>query len=264
MPKILIPSPLRKFTGNAAEVVVAGGTVGEALKSLAELHPELHQQIFTAEGKIRSFVNVYHNDEDIRFLDKEATVTADGDIVTLVPSIAGGSQVATAALSNEELERYSRHLILPEVGVEGQLKLKASKVLLVGTGGLGSPLALYLAAAGVGTLGLVDFDIVDYSNLQRQVIHGTSDIGRKKLDSAEDSIRELNPNVRVVRHDGALTSENALGIIKDYDVVADGTDNFPTRYSGFPSILASAGKITSGNKETKIRPITSTPFITRR
>ena len=133
-------------------------------------------------------------------------------------------------LTNEELQRYSRHLILPEVGVEGQLKLKESKVLLVGTGGLGSPLALYLAAAGVGTLGLVDFDTVDNSNLQRQVIHGTSDIGRKKLDSAEDSIRELNPNVRVVLHEGALTSENALGIIADYDVVADGTDNFPTRY----------------------------------
>lgn len=138
--------------------------------------------------------------------------------------------MSAPALTNEELQRYSRHLILPEMGVEGQLKLKASKVLLVGTGGLGSPLALYLAAAGVGTLGLVDFDTVDCSNLQRQVIHGTSDIGRKKLDSAEDSIRELNPNVRVVRHEAALTSDNALAIIAEYDVVADGTDNFPTRY----------------------------------
>jgi adenylyltransferase/sulfurtransferase len=138
--------------------------------------------------------------------------------------------VSTGSLTNEELQRYSRHLILPEVGVEGQIKLKESKVLLVGTGGLGAPLALYLSAAGVGTLGLVDFDTVDASNLQRQVIHGTSDIGRKKIDSAEDSIRELNPNVRVVRHEVALTSENAMGIIADYDVVADGTDNFPTRY----------------------------------
>ncbi len=135
-----------------------------------------------------------------------------------------------ATLSNEELQRYSRHLILPEVGPEGQLKLKNAKVLLVGTGGLGAPMALYLSAAGVGTLGLVDFDVVDRSNLQRQVIHGTGDIGCKKIDSAAASIAEINPNVRVVKHEVALSSENALGIVKDYDIVADGTDNFPTRY----------------------------------
>jgi adenylyltransferase/sulfurtransferase len=138
--------------------------------------------------------------------------------------------LAPVELSREELERYSRHLILPEVGVEGQLKLKQARVLLVGTGGLGAPLALYLSAAGVGTLGLVDFDVVDRSNLQRQVIHGTSDIGRKKIESAAASIAEINPNVRVVKHEVALTSENALDIIRDYDIVADGTDNFPTRY----------------------------------
>ena len=142
------------------------------------------------------------------------------------------STVATppATLTNEELQRYSRHLILPEVGPEGQLKLKQAKVLLVGTGGLGAPMALYLSAAGVGTLGLVDFDVVDRSNLQRQVIHGTGDIGRKKIDSAAASIAEINPNVRVVKHEVALSSENALDIVKDYDIVADGTDNFPTRY----------------------------------
>jgi adenylyltransferase/sulfurtransferase len=134
------------------------------------------------------------------------------------------------ALTNEEIERYSRHLILPEVGVEGQLKLKNARVLLVGTGGLGAPLALYLSAAGAGTLGLVDFDVVDRSNLQRQVIHGTGDIGRKKVESATASIAEINPNVRVVKHELALSSENALDIFKDYDIVADGTDNFPTRY----------------------------------
>jgi adenylyltransferase/sulfurtransferase len=134
------------------------------------------------------------------------------------------------SLTQEELDRYSRHILLPEVGVEGQEKLKNGKVLLVGTGGLGSPLALYLAAAGVGTLGIVDFDTVSLSNLQRQVIHGTSDLGRKKLDSAEDAIREINPNVTVVRHELALNSENAMAIVAQYDVVADGTDNFPTRY----------------------------------
>jgi adenylyltransferase/sulfurtransferase len=133
-------------------------------------------------------------------------------------------------LTKDELARYSRHLILPEVGEKGQRKLKAARVLCVGTGGLGSPLALYLAAAGVGTLGLVDFDVVDASNLQRQIIHSTADIGRKKLDSAAEKLLALNPELNVVKHDTLLSSANALDILKDYDVIADGTDNFPTRY----------------------------------
>ena len=133
-------------------------------------------------------------------------------------------------LSNDEIQRYSRHLILPEVGMEGQLKLKNAKVLLVGAGGLGAPLGLYLAAAGVGKIGIVDFDVVDFSNLQRQVIHGTKDVGRKKLDSAADRMLDINPHIEIVKHEVALTSENALDIFKDYDMVADGTDNFPTRY----------------------------------
>ena len=133
-------------------------------------------------------------------------------------------------LTRDDLARYARHLILPEVGVEGQQKLKAARVLCVGAGGLGSPLALYLAAAGVGTLGLVDFDVVDASNLQRQILHSTRDVGRKKLDSAEDRITALNPAVRVIKHETMFSSANALDILKDYDIVADGTDNFPTRY----------------------------------
>ena len=133
-------------------------------------------------------------------------------------------------LTTDDLARYSRHLILPEVGMEGQQRLKAARVLCVGTGGLGSPLALYLAAAGIGTLGLVDFDVVDASNLQRQIIHSTKDIGRKKLDSAEEKLKALNPALHVVKHETMLTSANALEILKDYDIVADGTDNFPTRY----------------------------------
>ena len=133
-------------------------------------------------------------------------------------------------LTTDDLARYSRHLILPEVGIVGQQKLKAAKVLCVGTGGLGSPLALYLAAAGIGTLGLVDFDVVDASNLQRQIIHSTKDIGRKKLDSAEEKLTALNPALKVIKHDTMLSSANALDILKDYDIVADGTDNFPTRY----------------------------------
>jgi sulfur-carrier protein adenylyltransferase/sulfurtransferase len=133
-------------------------------------------------------------------------------------------------LSNEEIARYSRHLIMPEVALDGQKKLKASKVLTVGTGGLGSPLALYLAAAGVGTIGIVDFDVVDESNLQRQIIHGTSDVGRPKVESAYDKLKDINPNVEVRVHEEALTSENAFEIFEDYDVIVDGTDNFPTRY----------------------------------
>ena len=155
--------------------------------------------------------------------------------------------VSLPALTHEEIARYSRHLILPEVGMEGQQKLKAAKVLLVGTGGLGAPMALYLAAVGVGTLGLVDFDVVDASNLHRQVIHTTPDVGRKKLDSAADKLAALNPEVKVVKHETMLTSANAMEILKDYDIVADGTDNFPTRYlvndacvlSGKPNVYAS-------------------------
>jgi sulfur-carrier protein adenylyltransferase/sulfurtransferase len=135
-----------------------------------------------------------------------------------------------ASLSNEEILRYSRHLIMPEVGMEGQLKLKQAKVLCIGAGGLGSPLSLYLAAAGVGTLGIVDFDVVDFTNLQRQVIHGTSDVGRKKLDSAADTLREINPNIEIRTFETRLSSAIALELFRDFDIIADGTDNFPTRY----------------------------------
>ncbi|MBT9332545.1 molybdopterin-synthase adenylyltransferase MoeB [Paracidobacterium acidisoli] len=134
------------------------------------------------------------------------------------------------SLSNDEIARYSRHLILPEVGMEGQQKIKAAKVLCVGTGGLGAPLAFYLAAAGIGTLGLVDFDVVDESNLQRQIIHSTKDVGRPKIDSAAEKLEALNPHMKIVKHETMLTSANALEIISQYDIVADGTDNFPTRY----------------------------------
>src|SRR5689334_3651480 len=133
-------------------------------------------------------------------------------------------------LSTEELQRYSRHLLLPEVGLEGQERLKAARVLLVGVGGLGSPLGLYLAAAGVGTLGLVDADVVDATNLHRQLLHGTRDVGRPKLDSAVERLHDVNPNVVLERHETLLNSSNGLDIVSRYDVVADGTDNFPTRY----------------------------------
>lgn len=137
---------------------------------------------------------------------------------------------STVQLSHDEVTRYSRHLIMPEVGMEGQKKLKAASVLLIGTGGLGSPTAIYLAAAGIGTIGLVDYDVVDSTNLQRQIIHGTKDIGRPKIASASETLADINPYVKLVTYEVPLTSENALDIIADYDIVIDGTDNFPTRY----------------------------------
>ncbi len=151
------------------------------------------------------------------------------------------------SLNNDEILRYSRHLIMPEVGMEGQLKIKAAKVLCIGAGGLGSPLALYLGAAGVGTIGVVDFDVVDYTNLQRQIIHTTADVGKKKLDSAADKLKAINPFLNIKKFDTRLSSANALEIFKDFDIIADGTDNFPTRYlvndacvlSGKPNVYAS-------------------------
>src|SRR6202167_2547417 len=239
MAKVLIPTPLRQYAGKQDSVELSGATVGEVLTALTAQYQDLRAQLYNDAGKLRSFVNVYLNDEDIRYLEKDATPVKDGDTVSIVPSIAGGSVAAppepavalsSQALTKDEILRYSRHLIMPEVGTEGQLKLKAAKVLLVGTGGLGAPLGLYLAAAGVGRIGLVDFDVVDFTNLQRQVIHGTSDVGRKKLDSASDRMHEINPFVRIDKHEVALSSENALDILQDYDIVVDGTDNFPTRY----------------------------------
>jgi len=234
MARVLIPTPLRQYTAKQDTVSIPGATVAEVLNGLTARYPDLRKQIFNDAGKIRSFVNVYLNDEDIRYLSKDATAAEDGDTISLVPSIAGGSTMAAlpeeATLSKDEILRYSRHLIIPEVGMEGQQKLKAAKVLLVGTGGLGAPLGLYLAAAGIGRIGLVDFDVVDFTNLQRQVIHFTQDVGRKKLDSAAAKMQAINPHVNITRHEVALSSENALDILKEYDIIVDGTDNFPTRY----------------------------------
>ncbi len=250
MPKVLLPTPLRPYAGGSSSVEVPGATVAEALAALVERHAALERHLFDEGGRLRAFVNVYKNDEDVRYLDREATSVSPQDSLSIVPSIAGGSSpiaVDPVTLSNEEIRRYSRHLILPEVGLEGQKKLKAARVLAVGTGGLGSPLAVYLAAAGVGTIGLVDFDVVDDSNLHRQILFGTSDVGKPKLSVAVRRLKELNPNVEVVPFEERLTSENALGILRDFDVVADGTDNFPTRYlvndacvlTGKPNVYAS-------------------------
>ena len=236
--RIIIPTPLRQYAGNRDAVDVQAGSVGEAIGVLVRQHDALRRHLFNDEGHLRNFVNVYVNEEDIRYLQKEATTLKDGDTVSIVPSIAGGSSSVLDAvasrrkdvLSPPEIKRYSRHLILPEVGMAGQLKLKQSSALIVGAGGLGNPLLQYLGAAGVGRLGLVDFDTIDLTNLQRQVMYGTKDVGRKKAEVAKERVNAINPNVDVQVFDTRLTSENALDILKDYDVVVDGTDNFPTRY----------------------------------
>jgi molybdopterin/thiamine biosynthesis adenylyltransferase/rhodanese-related sulfurtransferase/molybdopterin converting factor small subunit len=256
--RIHIPTPLRAYAGGQSVVEVDGATVGEALRALVARHGELRRHLYDEQGSLRRYVNVYRNDEDVRHLEREATPLGSGDTLSIVPSIAGGADArpgaagppapastpragpappawATGAdglppLSQDELLRYSRHLILPEVGLEGQRRLKAASVLVVGAGGLGSPLALYLAAAGVGRIGLVDFDRVDASNLQRQVLYGTASVGRPKLEAARERLLDLNPGVRVDTHEARLSSANALEILGPYDVVVDGTDNFPTRY----------------------------------
>jgi sulfur-carrier protein adenylyltransferase/sulfurtransferase len=148
----------------------------------------------------------------------------------MATSIISEERLKSIDFSNDEIARYSRHLIMPEVTLEGQKRIKAASILCIGAGGLGSPIALYLAAAGIGRLGLVDFDVVDFSNLQRQVLHGTDDVGRKKLNSAKDRIKAVNPNVQIDLHDCVFRSENAMRLVQDYDIVIDGTDNFPTRY----------------------------------
>lgn len=260
MATISLPTPLRPYADKQAQVTLEGTTVGELLASLVDTFPKLKNHLFSDDGKLRSFVNVYVNDEDIRHLQKNDTPVSADDEIAIIPAIAGGN-IGDGELSPAEIARYSRHLILPEVGMEGQRKLKNASVLLVGTGGLGSPAAMYLAAAGVGHIGIVDYDVVDESNLQRQVVHGQGTVGEKKVDSAEKRLKDLNPFVKITKFDTLITSENALEIIRDFDVVADGTDNFPTRYLindacvmlGKPNVYASIfrfeGQLTVFNDE---------------
>lgn len=234
---VLIPTTLRIFTNQRSEIELDGTTVEEVLAALSDEYPETKKALFDESGQLRSFINIFVNENNIKNLQGYQTTVKDGDEIMLIPAIAGGAPTDSVLgdrkgekLTNQEIQRYSRHLLLKEVGVKGQKRLKAAKVLIVGLGGLGAPLAQYLAAAGVGTIGLMDFDEVEESNLQRQVIHGTRDIGRPKVASAKDSIRQINPLVKVEVYNYPLTAENALDIIEEYDVVADASDNYQTRY----------------------------------
>lgn len=230
MARIHVPAPLRDLTGGESPVTVEGATVGEALRALALRHPALARHLFEESGRLRGFVNIYLDERDVKDMEQgmDTSIKSETDLL-IVPSVAGGSE-SGAPMSAEERARYARHLALPEVGLEGQERLRRARIIIIGAGGLGSPVAMYLAAAGVGTIGLVDFDVIDLTNLQRQVLYRTADVGRRKTEVAAERLREANPHVRVVRHDLRLTSENALDVLRDYDVVIDGTDNFPTRY----------------------------------
>lgn len=234
---VLIPTTLRAFTNHRSELELEGATVGELIQTLADEYPEAKKALFDENGGLRSFINVFVNADNIKNLQGNDTPLKDGDEVMLIPAIAGGAPTASVLgevkgekLTNEEISRYSRHLLLREVGVKGQKRLKAASVLIVGLGGLGAPLAQYLAAAGVGRIGLIDFDEVEESNLQRQVIHRTRDVGRPKVASAKDAIRQINPLVKVETYHFLLTSDNALDIISEYDIVADASDNYQCRY----------------------------------
>lgn len=247
MATIIIPTPLRKFTNHEPRVDVQATTVKEAINALSVNFPELKKNLLDNNGKIRGFVNLFVGNEDIRNLQQENTVLATNSVLSIIPAIAGGSGQEEQPFSKEELARYNRHIIIPDFGLEAQKKLKGAKVLVVGSGGLGSPLLLYLAAAGVGTIGIVDFDVVDDSNLQRQVLFGVENIGELKVEAAKKRLQQLNPYITIRTYNTQLTAGNALEIISQYDVIADGTDNFPTRYlvndasmiAGKPNVYAS-------------------------
>jgi sulfur-carrier protein adenylyltransferase/sulfurtransferase len=236
--KVIIPTALRQHTNDEDEFQLNARTVGDALKELVTAFPNLRKHLYSESGRLRNFINVYLNEEDIRYKEGESTPLKDGDTLMIVPAVAGGAHdsvdddehEAKVSFSSGEFARYSRHLIMPEVGLEGQSKLKSASVLIIGAGGLGTPSATYLAAAGVGRIGIVDFDVIEKSNLHRQVLYTEQDVGKSKADLARKRLLEINPNISVEVHKVRLDSSNALEILGAYDLILDGTDNFATRY----------------------------------
>jgi adenylyltransferase/sulfurtransferase len=243
---VYIPSPFRRLTQNHEYVSVEGRSVAEVLDAVDERYPGFGNLVYDRERTIPAHINIYVNNQEINDLSGTATALEDGDQIAVIPALAGGADDAPAsngastngtgngtnpnALSPEEVMRYSRHIIMGQVGPTGQRKLRNGKVLIIGAGGLGSPVAIYLALAGVGTIGMVEFDTVELSNLQRQLLHQTQDIGKTKMQSAVEKLNAYNPHVTVREHEVPMTSDNAMEIIKDYDIVVNGADNFATRY----------------------------------
>lgn len=220
-----VPLPLRELTGGRGTLRLEAATVAEALETVRRTQPALADRLLTGDGSLRPYVNLFLDGRDVRSLDPdERRISADAEL-TIVPSIAGGS-----SLRRDEKLRYHRQIILPELGAAGQERLRDAGVFVVGAGGLGSPAALYLAAAGVGRIGLADGDRVELSNLHRQILHETAGVGERKTASARARLQALNPEVEIEEYPYRLTSENALEAMDGWDIVVDGSDNFPTRY----------------------------------
>jgi len=251
MVNVYIPTPFRGFVGNRTTVEVDGGDVAEVLANLDAKFPGFRDLCYDAQGAIPAHINIYVNNKEISTLEGPSTKLTAGDQVAVIPALAGGAPDPSTssgqapstgpgrgngddpsryALTPERVMRYSRHIIMPQVGSVGQRKLFEAKVLIVGAGGLGSPVALYLALAGVGTIGIVDFDTVDLSNLQRQILHQNDDIGKAKVVSAKETLNAYNPDVNVITHEAPLHSENAIEILSQYDIIVNGADNFAVRY----------------------------------
>ncbi len=229
---VYIPSPFRRLTQNHEYVDVDGVNVAEVLDAVNARYPGFGNLVYDREHVIPAHINIYVNNQEIHELAGTETALHDGDQVAVIPAVAGGADEPTpsTALTSDEAMRYSRHMIMGQVGSIGQRKMRNAKVLIVGAGGLGSPVAIYLALAGVGTVGIVEFDTVDLSNLQRQLLHQTPDVGKSKLQSAIETLNAYNPHVTVVPHNAPLTSDNAMDIIPNYDIIVNGADNFATRY----------------------------------
>ena len=237
--KVLISATLRTFTERTSSFSFEKDTVLGILNALTDEYPDFKKALYDENGELRPFINIFVNDVNINQLQKTETRLHDGDTVLLLPSIAGGAPVESvipqerrkeAKLDDAEIERFSKHLMLREIGVKGQKSIKAAKVLICGLGSLGSVLAQYLAAAGVGTIGLADFDVVNLHNLQNQILYGKRDLKRPKIMSAKDKIKGINQSITVETYNVKLEAENIEEIIADYDIVADATDNYKARY----------------------------------
>ncbi len=241
---VYIPTPFRKLTGNRQHVEADGANVGEVLANVERQFPGFRQMVFGNGTEVPAHINIYVNKQEIGSLAGIATLVKDGDEVAVIPAMAGGSgsggeapartgpapSKRTGALTPEQVDRYSRHIIMPQVGPSGQRKIMESSILIIGAGGLGSPIAVYLALAGIGKIGIIDFDTVDLSNLQRQILHQNDDIGKPKAVSAKETINAYNPDVEVVVHAVPITSDNSMEIIAQYDYIINGADNFAARY----------------------------------
>jgi molybdopterin/thiamine biosynthesis adenylyltransferase/molybdopterin converting factor small subunit len=237
---VYIPTPFRKMTGNRQNVHAEGSDVAEVLANVDKQFPGFRSLVFGSGTEVPHHINIYLNKQEISSLQGILTKVNDGDEVAVIPALAGGSGDASSngaapkkhigALTAEQVNRYSRHIIMGQVGPSGQRRIMESSVLIIGAGGLGSPIAVYLALAGIGKIGIVDFDTVDISNLQRQILHQNDDIGKHKADSAKETINAYNPDVEVVTHKVPITSDNAMEIIGQYDYIINGADNFAARY----------------------------------